>query len=215
MKAYNAHKEYQKQVLHDDLLELIRENELEAMKDLIEDGADPLYNRHESLEVAIEHHFFDIASYLIKTCKANINIRDGAILKNAVKEQDYKILNFLIENGANLNVSLSGRTALMIACDNDDGKMVDFLINNNADIYTAGTKLIKFICTTAMLEKFHGPFSAKDLIEGIIFLDGKKKYDQVYDEEKDDLVSVINEEFMSYLRDAVNKISVLKLIQSA
>lgn len=102
------------------------------------DNIDYVYNGSTALIIASEHGYLGLVELLIKK-GANIeasNIDKCTSLFMATLKNHYEVVNILINNGANANVSAYNirRPVLMEAILNDNIKIFEILIDNGANI---------------------------------------------------------------------------------
>ncbi|KAJ7595613.1 ankyrin repeat-containing protein [Mycena floridula] len=111
---------------------------LEIVEMLIAKGANLQVQGDAALLGASSNGNLDIVKLLIKK---GVSPKNGQIFHRACYCGHLEVVQFLVENGANVNV-LSGHwgTALLAAIDGNEKEVVEFLIQSGADVNATGGK---------------------------------------------------------------------------
>jgi uncharacterized protein len=122
-------------VLNKDVFDVARKGLVSEMKALIEINSDTINKKNANgftpLLLACYRGNFDVAEFLIPLVK-NLNNKsdEGSALTAAVFNEYEKLVNLLLKNGADPNITnIDGVTALMMAAQSNNPKIVSLLIN--------------------------------------------------------------------------------------
>ena len=121
-------------------LESVKENNLEIAQFLVSKGAvsKTPNNKVTDLLIASQEQYFEMAKLLVEEAKADVNAQTDfgwTALLNAVKNNDLKMAQYLLNNGAKVNATnKAGRSPLMIAAVNNYLAMAELLVKYGAEL---------------------------------------------------------------------------------
>lgn len=120
-------------MLNGELIEAIRENDLDAMQDIIEDGADPTFNLWESVKVAVEVGYLDGVILLSKQKRVNLSLLNCSLLRVAIDAGSNNVLRYLLKSGVNPN-TYNSFPSLAIAVKSDNVEAISLLLDHGAHV---------------------------------------------------------------------------------
>ncbi|KAJ7595588.1 ankyrin repeat-containing protein [Mycena floridula] len=120
---------------HDDILNYAIHGGLEIVKMLIDKGANLQVQGEDALYNAVTNRKLDIVKLLIEK---GVSLKKGQILHTACHWGSLEVVQFLVENGVDINALDRWGTALWAAIDRNKKEVVEFLIQSGADVNATG-----------------------------------------------------------------------------
>lgn len=132
---YGANVNIQNKVGYTALMDAVEANNLDLIRLLLAHRANPDLKEYEvgetALLIAVEDESLEAVKILILKGKANINLQDeigNTALMNAINNNDNNMVEFLLENGADISIrNQNDEDALDLARENDNQEMLNML----------------------------------------------------------------------------------------
>lgn len=128
----HANINFHNRVLHDVLLVAIKWGHKNVVEVLLKHNAEMLFTH---LHEAVEKRRVDMVAALLNK-GMDVDTLSGGItpLMRAVKNSDMEMVQFLLDNGANINArSINGATPLLLAAEHGHESVAGFLLKRDAD----------------------------------------------------------------------------------
>jgi hypothetical protein len=137
--------ERMRESLHKNLIEAIEQNNIDAARLALENGADIIDDENEAIETAVVNQRIDIVNLLLDK-GANVNANHGELLAIAVSREpeNLELVNVLINRGA--NVRLNDDHAFTTACEYSYTDTMQLLLDSGVDIHAQGGNALRRAC---------------------------------------------------------------------
>ncbi|XWV25121.1 hypothetical protein QJ856_gp0655 [Tupanvirus deep ocean] len=113
---------------------------IKTIKYLVDAGIDPRQNDDQAFVNACLSGDFDVISYLVNHCGANVNAQNGKGIINVIGNLSKKSIKLLLENGAILSENIINE-----AIKNDDMASIEAFIEHGIDPYKIALIYWKYV----------------------------------------------------------------------
>jgi len=132
-----------------ELFKAVINNDLENIKDLIEQGADLHANHEGALRLAADFGHLEVVKYLLEQ-GANIHFFDEFALRKAAENGQLEVVKYLLEQGADLRAE--DDYPLRWAAENGHLEVVKYLLEQEADLHAKDDYALRWAAGNGYLE---------------------------------------------------------------